>query len=128
MAKQKPNHIIYFIDDQPCFIQLKEGLIIPHLKLLHKYPFLLPDCRVDKGGLKPMLTGANVMIPGLLHEKGKLPTGEIPHNIVSVYIEGYENAVSIGQMLMSSNEMKEKGSGIGIQTLYYLGDDCWNIQ
>ena len=33
---------------------------------------------------------------------------EIPHNIVSVYVEGKENAVSIGQMIMSANEMKER--------------------
>lgn len=128
MGKQKPNHIIYFIDEQPCFVQLKEGVIIPHLKLLHQYPFLLPKCQVDKGGLKAMLTGANVMVPGLLNKGGILPEGEIPHNIVSVYIEGKENAISIGQMQMSVKEMKEKGTGIGIQTLYYIGDDCWNIK
>lgn len=128
MAKQKPNHVIYFVEDEPCFIQLKEGLIIPHLKLLHKYPFLLPSCQVDKGGLKPMLTGANVMVPGMLHEGGRLPEGEIPHNIVSVYVEGKQNAISIGQMIMSIKEMQESGNGIGIKTLYYIGDDCWNIK
>ena len=35
------NFRIYFLGDEPCFLQGKEGPIIPHLKLLHKYPFLL---------------------------------------------------------------------------------------
>ena len=123
------NFRIYFIGDEPCFLQGKEGPIIPHLKLLHKYPFLLPTCQVDAGGIKHLISGADVMIPGMTSEKGKLPTEkEIPHNIVAVMCEGMENAIAIGQMQMSAEEMKEKGKGVGVKVYTYLGDDTWNQQ
>ena len=123
------NFRVYFLNNEPCFLQAKEGPIIPHLKLLHKFPFLLPTCQVDKGGIKHLISGADVMIPGMTSEGGKLPTEkEIPHNIVAVLCEGLENAMAIGQMLMSASEMEKQGKGVGIKVYTYLGDDTWNIK
>ena len=75
-----------------------------------------------------MISGANVMIPGLLSEGGKLPQGKIPHNLVAVYVEGMENAISIGQMTMSAEEMKEAQKGVGVEVYTYIGDGAWNIK
>ena len=69
------------------------------------------------------------MIPGLISKGGRLPTEkEIPHNIVAVLCEGLENAIAIGQMQMSAEEMKNKEKGIGIKVYTYLGDSTWNIK
>ena len=120
---------IYFINDEPCFIQPKEGPILPYLKLLHKYPFLLPTCQVDKGAIKHIIGGANVMVPGLISKGGKLPTEkEIPHNMIAVNCEGMENALAIGQMQMSAEEMEKKKEGIAIEVITYIGDEAWNIK
>ena len=124
-----PNFHIYFLSGEPSFLQGKEGPIIPHLKLLHKYPFLLPTCQVDEGGIKHLITGADVMIPGMISEGGRLPTEkEIPHNIVAVMCEGMENAIAIGQMQMTAEEMKLKGKDIGVKVYTYIGDKTWNIK
>ena len=40
---------------------------IPTLRLLHQFPFLLTPQRVDKGAIKFVLSGANIMCPGLIH-------------------------------------------------------------
>ena len=123
------NFNIYFLGDEPCFLQGKEGPIIPHLKLLHKYPFLLPTCQVDGGGIQHLISGEDVKIPEITSGKGKLPTEkEIPHNIVAVMCEGMENAIAIGQMQMSVEEMKTKEKGIGVKVYTYLGDSTWNIK
>lgn len=123
------NFKIYFINNEPCFLQAKEGPIIPHIKLLHKYPFLLPTCQVDQGGIKHLISGADVMIPGMTSPGGKLPTEkEIPHNIVAVLCEGLENAMAIGQMQMGAEEMKTQGKGVGIKVYTYMGDETWNIK
>ena len=37
---------------------------IPTLRLLHQYPFLLTPQMVDKGAIKFVLSGANIMCPG----------------------------------------------------------------
>jgi predicted ribosome-associated RNA-binding protein Tma20 len=36
VGKQKPYNIVYFVNDEPCFIQTKDAPIVPHLRLLHK--------------------------------------------------------------------------------------------
>ena len=38
---------------------------IPTLRLLHQFPFLLPPQMVDKGAIKFVLSGANIMCPGV---------------------------------------------------------------
>ena len=63
VGKQKPHNIIYFVNNEPCFIEPKDGPLVPHIKLLHKYPMILPTCQVDKGGIKHVISGANIMIP-----------------------------------------------------------------
>jgi len=45
---------------------------VPTLRLLHKYPCLLPKIQIDKGGIKFILNGANVMCPGLTSPGGKM--------------------------------------------------------
>lgn len=123
------NFHIYFINDEPCFLQAKDGPVLPHLKLLHKYPHLLPTCQIDKGGIKHMISGADVMIPGLISPGGRLPPkSDIPHNIIAINCEGKENAIGIGQMQMSASEMEEKKIGVGIKMLTYIGDETWNIK
>ena len=37
---------------------------IPTLRLLHQFPFLLTPQMVDKGAIKFVLSGANIMCPG----------------------------------------------------------------
>ena len=128
MAKQKPHNIVYFINNEPCFLQPKEGPIIPHIKLLHKYPCLLPMCQVDKGGIKHVISGANIMIPGMTSKGGKLPQGKIHGGVVAVYCEGKENALAIGKMTMGVADMVRIGKGIGIEVLTYVGDDSWNVK
>jgi hypothetical protein len=35
-SKQKNYTNVYFINDEPCFLQIKDEAVVPHLKLLHK--------------------------------------------------------------------------------------------
>ena len=39
-----------------------------------------------------------------------------------------ENAISIGQMTMSAEEMKETQKGVGVEVYTYIGDGAWNIK
>ena len=50
----------------------KEDFLVPHLRLLHRYPELLPRMQIDKGGLKHIFDGSNVMCPGLTSPGGIL--------------------------------------------------------
>ena len=63
---------IIFINGVPMFYQQREGPLIPTLRLLHRYPNILPKQTCDKGAIKFILSGSNVMCPGLTHEKAIL--------------------------------------------------------
>ena len=115
-------------------MQCKDGPFFPHIRLLHKYPFLLPKCQVDKGAIPYVIGGANVMCPGLTSPGGKVPEGKAD-SIVAIYCEGKEHALAVGTLTMSGAEMyiynytrKKVNKGIGIELLVYIGDEAWNIK
>jgi PUA domain protein len=85
-------------------MQLKDGPIFPHIRLLHKYPFLLPTCQVDKGAIPFVISGANIMCPGLTSKGGIVPDVKAD-SIVAILCEGKEHALAIGQTTMSGSEM-----------------------
>jgi PUA domain protein len=62
---------IVTLDNDVLFFN-KEQLIVPHLRLVHQYPDLLPRMQIDKGGLKHIYDGSNVMCPGLTSPGGIL--------------------------------------------------------
>jgi PUA domain protein len=57
---------------------------------------------VDKGGISRVITGANVMCPGLTSSGGYVTEGLKEGTIVAVYGEGKYHPFAIGKMLMSS--------------------------
>uniref|UniRef100_A0A914E0Q9 PUA domain-containing protein n=1 Tax=Acrobeloides nanus TaxID=290746 RepID=A0A914E0Q9_9BILA len=99
----------------------------PTLKLLHKYPFILPHQQVDKGAIKFVLNGSNIMCPGLTSPGAKM-TDDLPKDsIVAIMAEGKEHAMAVGVMKMSSEEIRKINNGIGIDTITYLNDGLWRI-
>lgn len=47
------------------FFRQRDGPWMPTLRLFHKFPFFLPMLQVDKGAIRFVLSGANIMCPGL---------------------------------------------------------------
>lgn len=45
--------------------------------------------------------------------------------VVAVMAEGKQHAVAIGLMKMSSEELKAKNKGIGVDNIHYLNDGLW---
>lgn len=60
------------VNNQILFFQVHDGIWIPTLHTLHKYPFLLPKWTCDQGAIKFVLSGANVMCPGLTHQTASM--------------------------------------------------------
>lgn len=53
------------VNNVPLFFQERDGPWLPVLRILHQYPDMMPKLRVDKGAIKFVLSGANIMCPGL---------------------------------------------------------------
>lgn len=56
---------VAFINDVPLFYSDRDGHWFPALRILHQYPDMMPKLRTDKGAIKFVLSGANIMCPGL---------------------------------------------------------------
>ena len=50
--------------------------LLPHLKLVHRFPSAFPSIRIDRGAIRFVLSGATLMAPGLTSAGGRLPSGD----------------------------------------------------
>lgn len=119
---------LYVVDNQILFYQQFDDLI-PELRIVHKYPDAFPKVQVDRGAIKFVLSGANIMCPGLTSPGAKLPDEDWPVNkIVVIYAEGKENAMAVGKLSMSINDIKTINKDTGIELYEYLGDGLWHFK
>ncbi|PIA16406.1 hypothetical protein COEREDRAFT_42923 [Coemansia reversa NRRL 1564] len=124
--KCKDRIVLFAINNEILFFQHFDDPITPTLRLLHRYPDILPAVQVDRGAIKFVLSGANIMCPGLTSPGAKLPEQSIPEDtIVAVMAEGKENALAIGITKLSTDEIKSVNKGIGVDLLQHLGDPLW---
>ena len=55
--------------------------------------------------------------------------GDIPADtVVAVMAEGKEHAMAVGQMKMSSGDIRAINKGIGVETSTALGDPLWHLK
>ncbi|KAF2717570.1 hypothetical protein K431DRAFT_276656 [Polychaeton citri CBS 116435] len=133
---------LYCLGAKPLFWQHMDDAIIPHLRVVHRYPWAFSRIRIDRGAIRFVLSGATLMVPGLTSPGGRLP-GERQGDeiewggpdgkelevgdVVVVESEGKENACMVGVLKMGTKEMKEKKKGPGIENGHYIGDGLWKL-
>ena len=135
---------LYCLDGKPLFWQHMDDPVMPHLRVVHAYPWAFPRVRIDRGGVRFVLSGATLMVPGLTSKGGRLPgedeSGEWKWGggekggeemeageVVVVDAGGKENACMVGILKMGTKEMKEKKKGVGIENGHYVGDGLWKV-
>jgi len=118
--------------DEPVFFQHRDGPILPTLKFVHKYPKVeFTKVTVDKGAIPFVLGGANIMCPGLTNPGGGMPADEEGKpglekgDGVVIFAEGKDLALAVGFMTMSSEDIRKKNKGNGIEVSHFLGDGLW---
>ena len=122
-CENKVNMVL--IDMEPLFFNIRDGPYFPTLRLLHKYPDIMPKLRVDKGAIRFVFSGANIMCPGLtsagavIHDECEADTA------VAIYAEGKEHALAVGITKMSTEDIKSKNKGVCIDNVHYLNDGLW---
>eukprot|EP00440_Ansanella_granifera_P018220 gb/GFBE01019786.1/.p1 GENE.gb/GFBE01019786.1/~~gb/GFBE01019786.1/.p1 ORF type:complete len:181 (+),score=43.95 gb/GFBE01019786.1/:1-543(+) len=127
IAKCKDHISLVVIDKVPLFWQERDGPWLPTLRLLHKYPSMMPKMQVDKGAIKFVLRGASIMCPGLTSPGGCME--DVPEGAcVQVTAEGTLHACAVGILTMSSDDIKKVNKGICIDKIHYLDDGLWKIK
>jgi PUA domain protein len=116
---------LYAIDNEILFTQHFDDDLVPSLRLVHKLPKeAFPNVRVDRGAIKFILGGANIMCPGLSSKGAWLPDspGLEEGQVVVIYAEGKEHALAVGVLEMSTEDIKSVNKGIGVSVVTHLGD------
>ncbi|KAL0481580.1 hypothetical protein AKO1_012495 [Acrasis kona] len=122
------NQINFVVaDEQPHFFTIHDGPYFPILRLLHKYPHMLPKMQVDRGAVKFVMSGAHIMCPGLTSAGGKLDMSVKKGDVVAITVEGKEHALGLGIAAMSSEDIAKLNSGIAIENIHYLDDGLWKL-
>ena len=121
MLKTESELILYFIDDEATLIEI-DNMIFPTVNALLSKKIMLPEVIIDKGAIKFIINGADVMVPGIVDTSESIEKEDI---ICIVDVE-FKKTLAIGKALMSAKEIKEKNKGKAIQTLHHVGDKIWN--
>ncbi|CEG65261.1 Putative PUA domain-containing protein [Rhizopus microsporus] len=120
------DHISFLsVNGEILFFQHFDGPFFPTLALLHKYPDILPKLQVDRGAIKFVLSGANIMCPGLTSKGARMDENLPVGAVVAIMAEGKENALAVGLLKMSTEDIKKVNKGIGVDNIHYLTDPLW---
>eukprot|EP00177_Eucheuma_denticulatum_P006077 GFKZ01011083.1.p1 GENE.GFKZ01011083.1~~GFKZ01011083.1.p1 ORF type:complete len:184 (-),score=22.89 GFKZ01011083.1:1068-1619(-) len=109
----------------PLFFLTRDGAYIPTLRVLHKYPFLLPILRVDRGAIKHVINGADIMVPGLRSDRAVIQDEVERDVVVAVYAESKQHAIAVGSTKMSTAQMRLNDRGIAVENLHHVSDGLW---
>ncbi len=108
---------IIFSGDVP-LVFLADDRLVPTLKSR----IVLPGVKVDKGAVKFISSGADVMRPGIVG-MDEFNEGDI------VYVADSEHGVNlaVGEALASSEEIEKMEKGKVVKSLHYVGDKVWGF-
>ena len=84
--------------------------------------------QVDKGAIRHILSGADIMCPGLTSENGIIDETAEQGDIVAITAEGKKHAVGVGEMVMSPQDIIDVNKGIGVKVILYLSDHMWDAK
>eukprot|EP00249_Psilotum_nudum_P008760 c21492_g1_i1 orf=184-729(+) len=120
------NHInLVVVNNVPLFFNVRDGPYMPTLRLLHQYPSIMKQFVVDRGAIKFVLAGANIMCPGLTSPGGALNDDVPAEAPVAIMAEGKQNALAIGFTKLSAKDIRAVNKGIGVDNMHYLNDGLW---
>ncbi|ORM40518.1 Malignant T-cell-amplified sequence 1 -like protein [Babesia sp. Xinjiang] len=126
LAKCQDHLTLLLVGGEIAFFQKRDGPWVPSLRLVHKYPHMMPKMQIDKGALKFILRGSNVMCPGLTSEGGYMDDVD-RGEVVQIVVDGREHACAVGVTTMSTAEIREKNKDMCIENLHYLNDGIWKF-
>jgi len=124
--KWSPGHVsLVVVNGEILFFNIRDGQYLPTLRVLQKYPDLLPKVQVDRGAIKYVLQGAQIMCPGLTSKGGNIESPVETEVAVAIMAEGKVHALGIGITKLSTLDMKRLNKGIGVENVHHLGDGLW---
>ncbi len=101
----------------------KEGYI-PVLTLLLNKQVEMKTIVVDKGAIRFVTNGADVMRPGITKIDPLIEKGDI----VVIVDENHNRALAIGKSMFDAKQMEDTSSGKVVKNLHTIQDDVWKFE
>lgn len=114
------NDKILSLNHQPCFFYY-EGKLVPTLHYLLQHPAVFNKITVDMGAVKFVVSGADIMRPGIVSIESKIVAGDF---VVVVDVNN-KKTLAVGIALFSSAEMQEMKIGKVVKNIHWVGDAVW---
>jgi len=105
------KRLFFFKDETP----------IPTLHFILENGDFLKKITVDKGAVKFVCNGADIMRPGIKNIDENIQKDEF----VSIIEETYGKPLVVGIALFDGKEIKSMTTGRAVKTLHYIGDYIW---
>lgn len=128
IGKAQNNIQLVVVNNEILFFSVRDGPFIPTLKLLHQYPSVMPKMQVDRGAVKYVLNGADIMCPGFTSPGGALPVPIEAEKPVAIYAEGKQHAMGVGLTKMSTEQIRTLNKGIAVESYHFLMDELWQMR
>jgi PUA-domain protein len=112
---------LVLVNDKVAFFKISEK-IIPSLKTALEGKVTLKKIIVDMGAVKFVVSGADIMRPGIVF----IDEGIIKGEIIAVLDEKNKKPLAVGEAFFDTFEMKNMTSGKAVKNLHYVGDKLWN--
>lgn len=81
----------------------------------------------DKGAIKHILSGSDIMCPGLTSPGGKMTEGLERGTVVSITAEGKKQPMGIGITVLGTDEIRKQNKDVGIELIQHLNDGLWKL-
>jgi PUA domain protein len=78
---------------------------------------------VDKGAIKYVINGADIMSPGIVNADNDIMVGDL----VVVIEEQHGKALAVGKALISGPEMIHNTAGKAVEVVHHIGDKIWDL-
>jgi PUA-domain protein len=112
-----------YLVNQEVWLFEEQGLLVPHLRLIHSRPALLRHVSVDMGAVRFVTNGADVMRPGIVDIDVGIKQGDV----VAVVDAVHKKALAVGEALLDGVAMRAATSGKAVRNLHWVGDKRWTI-
>jgi PUA-domain protein len=110
-----------YLVNQEVWLFEEQGLLVPHLRLIHSKPTMLRRVAVDMGAVRFVTNGADVMRPGIVEIDAEIRQGEL----VAVVDAVHKKALAVGVALLATEEMRAATNGKVVKNLHWVGDRWW---
>lgn len=99
-------------------------LLIPTIFTLHAHPTLLPTIPTHPHVIHRLISGADLLAPGLAGPPSSLDLKE--GDLIAIMATGCETPLGVGRLAVDARELKERGKrGKAVGLMHCWGDHLW---